>query len=45
MLINDRRDLVDIDRYRTHEDPIQIVSGARIDKKKIHYEALPSNST
>ena len=44
MLTNGRRDLVDIGRYRTHEDPMQIVSGARMDKKKVHYEAPPSNS-
>ncbi|WP_345004324.1 Fic family protein [Snuella lapsa] len=44
MLTNGRRDLVDIGRYRTHEDPIQIVSGTRMDKKTVHYEAPPSNS-
>ncbi|NQX99869.1 MAG: Fic family protein [Flavobacteriaceae bacterium] len=44
MLTNGRRDLVDIGRYRTHEDPMQIVSGVRMDKKKVHYEAPPSNS-
>ena len=44
MLTNGRRDLVDIGRYRTHEDPMQIVSGARMDKKTVHYEVPPSNS-
>ena len=44
MLTSGRRDLVDIGRYRTHEDPMQIVSGARMDKKNVHYEAPPSNS-
>lgn len=31
MLTNVRRDLVDIGRYRTHEDPMQVVSG-RLDR-------------
>lgn len=42
MLTNGRRDLTDIGRYRTHKDPMQIVSGARLDKKIVHYEAPPS---
>lgn len=42
MLTNGRRDLTDIGRYRTHEDPMQIVSGARLDQKQVHYEAPPS---
>lgn len=41
MLTNGRRDLKDIGCYRTHEDPMQIVSG-RIDKRTVHYEAPPS---
>ena len=32
MLTNGRRDLVDIGRYRTHEDPMQVVSG-RLDRQ------------
>ncbi len=44
MLTNGRRDLTDIGRYRTHEDPMQIVSGARLDRKTVHYEAPPSES-
>lgn len=44
MLTNGRRDLLDIGCYRTHEDPMQIVSGARLDKKTVHYEAPPSKS-
>ena len=44
MLTNGRRDLMDIGRYRTHEDPMQIVSGARVDKKTVHYEAPPSKN-
>ena len=42
MLANGRRDLVDIGRYRTHEDPMQVVSG-RLDKPTVHYEAPPSS--
>ena len=42
MLTNGRRDLTDIGRYRTHEDPMQVVSG-RLDKPKVHFEAPPSN--
>ena len=41
MLMNGRRDLVDIGRYRTHEDPMQIVSGA-LHAPKVHFEAPPS---
>ncbi|MHA7943579.1 Fic family protein [Formosa sp. 3Alg 14/1] len=41
MLTNGRRDLVDIGRYRTHEDPMQVVSG-RLDKPTVHFEAPPS---
>ena len=43
MLTNGRRDLTDIGRYRTHKEPMQIVSGARIDSKRVHYEAPPSD--
>nr|WP_288934831.1 Fic family protein [uncultured Allomuricauda sp.] len=42
MLTNGRRDLMDIGRYRTHEDPMQVVSG-RLDKPTVHYEAPPSS--
>ena len=42
MLTNGRNDLNDIGRYRTHEDPMQVVSGA-IHRPKIHFEAPPSN--
>jgi len=41
MLTNGRRDLNDIGAYRTHEDPMQIVSGKVYDPK-VHYEAPPS---
>lgn len=41
MLTNGRRDLNDIGRYRTHEDPMQVVSGA-MGREKVHFEAPPS---
>lgn len=42
MLTNGRRDLNDIGRYRTHNEPMQIVSGA-IHAPKVHFEAPPSS--
>jgi Fic family protein len=36
-----RRDLLDIGKYRTHEDPMQIVSGP-LGHSKVHFEAPPS---
>lgn len=41
MLMNGRRDLADIGRYRTHDDPMQIVSGT-LHAPKVHFEAPPS---
>ncbi len=41
MVTNGRRDLKDIGRYRTHDDPMQIVSGS-IHDPKVHFEAPPS---
>jgi len=41
MVTNGRRDLKDIGRYRTSEEPMQVVSG-RLDKPTIHFEAPPS---
>ena len=41
MLTSGRRDLTDIGRYRTHEDAMQVVSGALHDPE-IHFEAPPS---
>jgi len=41
MLTNGRRDLSDIGTYRTHLDPMQIVSGA-LPHPRVHYEAPPS---
>ncbi|HEY1502483.1 MAG TPA: Fic family protein [Acidobacteriaceae bacterium] len=41
MLMSGRRDLVDIGRYRTSEEPMQIVSGA-VGARRVHFEAPPS---
>ena len=42
MVCNGRRDIKDIGSYRTHEAPMQVVSGAW-GKEKIHFEAPPSD--
>lgn len=42
MLTNGRNNLNDIGCYRTHEDPMQVVSGA-IYRPNIHFEAPPSD--
>ncbi len=42
MLASGRRDLTDIGAYRTHEDPMQVVSG-RLDRPTVHFQAPPSN--
>ena len=41
MLTAGRRDLKNIGAYRTHDEPMQIISGP-IDNPKIHFEAPPS---
>jgi Fic family protein len=41
MVTRGRRDLQDIGKYRTHEDPMQVVSG-RLDRPMVHFEAPPS---
>lgn len=41
MVMNGRRDLADIGRYRRQDDPMQIVSGA-LHAPKVHFEAPPS---
>lgn len=41
MVMQGRRDLRDVGRYRTHADPMQIVSGS-IDAPTVHFEAPPS---
>lgn len=43
LLMNGRRDLADIGRYRTHADPMQIVSGA-LHAPKVHFEAPASEA-
>lgn len=43
MIASGRSDLKDIGRYRTHDDPMQVVSGP-IHKPKIHFEAPPSKA-
>lgn len=42
MVTTGRHDLYDIGQYRTHEEPMQIVSGY-IHNPKIHFEAPPSS--
>jgi Fic family protein len=41
MLTKGRQDLLDIGKYRSHREPMQVVSGP-IHKPKIHFEAPPS---
>lgn len=41
MLTNGRRDLQDIGRYRTHSEPMQIVSGP-VNRPHVHFQAPPS---
>ncbi|MEZ4987963.1 MAG: Fic family protein [Saprospiraceae bacterium] len=41
MLMEGRRDIIEIGRYRSHEDPMQVVSG-RMDRPTVHFEAPPS---
>ena len=41
MLTNGRKDLNDVGRYRTHEDPMQVISGP-IGNPKVHFQAPPS---
>lgn len=41
MLTNGRRDLINVGRYRTSVEPMQVVSGS-IEHPRIHFEAPPS---
>ena len=41
MLLQGRRGLRDVGRFRSHDKPMQVVSG-RIDEPKVHFEAPPS---
>lgn len=43
MLMNGRRDVADVGRYRTHEDAMQIVSGT-LHAPRVHFEAPPSQT-
>ncbi|MDQ2763968.1 MAG: Fic family protein [Pseudomonadota bacterium] len=43
MLMNGRRDIANVGRYRTHEDAMQIVSGA-LHAPRVHFEAPPSDT-
>lgn len=42
-IMSGRTDLKDIGRYRTHQEPMQVVSGT-IYKPKVHFEAPPSKA-
>jgi Fic family protein len=42
MLLSGRHDLKDVGRYRTGEEPMQVVTGA-IHAPKVHFEAPPSS--
>jgi Fic family protein len=42
MVMRGRKDVKDIGRYRTHQEPMQVVSGA-IYQPTIHFEAPPSS--
>jgi Fic family protein len=41
LIMSNEYRISDIGKYRTHEEPMQIVSG-RLDKKKVYFEAPPS---
>ena len=43
MLTNGRHDLKDVGRYRTHNEPMQVISGP-IHEPKVHFEAPPSSA-
>ncbi len=43
MLFTGRRDLRDVGRYRTHLEPMQVVSG-RVYEPTVHFEAPPSGA-
>ena len=42
MITNGRRDLTNIGRYRTHPEPMQVVSGP-LHRPKVHFQAPPSD--
>ncbi len=43
MVTKGRGDLKDVGHYRTHDDPMQVVSGS-VYKPKVHFEAPPSKA-
>ncbi len=43
MLTKGRHNMTDIGKYRTHKEPMQVVSGP-IGRKKVHYKAPPSKN-
>jgi Fic family protein len=43
MIMAGRTDVADIGRYRTHDEPMQVVSGPDY-KRKVHFQAPPSQS-
>lgn len=43
MIVQGRRDLFDVGRYRTSVHPMQVVSGP-VSKRRVHFEAPPSES-
>ena len=43
MIMSGHRDIAVIGGYRTHPEPMQVVS-SRLDKPKVHFEAPPSSS-
>ena len=44
LIMNGRNDLKDVGRYRTHDEPMQIISGP-LHAPRIHFEAPPSAQT
>ena len=42
MVVNGRRDLTDVGKYRTHQDLMQVISG-NLDSPTVHFEAPPSD--
>lgn len=43
LLMKGRRDLWDVGMYRTHKEPMQVVSGP-VNRTKVHFEAPPSKT-
>lgn len=43
LVMQGRRDVREVGRYRTHAEPMQVVSG-RLDRPTVHFEAPPSDT-